>query len=100
MLFILDQKFYPKHAELFAELLSSVKWDAGMKVRKTAGFGKPDDYSQLSYGATDLPACLVDLVECLTPKLEIQFNNCLLNLHETGQNTMGVHSDETHNLLP
>jgi alkylated DNA repair dioxygenase AlkB len=97
---ILDQEFYPKHAVLFAELMASVKWDESMKARKTASFGKPYDYSQMSYGATDMPTCLVDVVECLKLRLNILFNNCLLNLYETGQNTMGFHSDETRNLLP
>lgn len=97
---ILDQAFYPKHAMLFTELLVFVNWDESMKARKTASFGQPYDYSQMSYGATDIPACLVDLVECLKATLGILFNNCLLNLYETGQNTMGFHSDETHNLMP
>jgi len=97
---ILDQGFYPQHAILFTELMASVNWDERMKARKTASFGKPYDYSQMSYGETDIPTCLEELVECLQSKLNIMFNNCLLNLYETGQNTMGFHSDETHNLLP
>jgi len=97
---IIDQDFYPQHSGLFAELMASVMWDESMKARKTACFGKPYDYSQMSYGATEMPTCLVDLVECLKLRLNILFNNCLLNLYETGQNTMGFHSDEIHNLIP
>ncbi|MCA8986229.1 MAG: alpha-ketoglutarate-dependent dioxygenase AlkB [Planctomycetaceae bacterium] len=97
---ILDHEFLPKHEELFAELMSSVNWDASMKARKTASFGKPYDYSQMSYAATEIPACLVNVVEYLKLRLNILFNNCLLNLYETGQNTMGFHSDDVHNLVP
>ncbi len=35
----------------------------------------------------------------LEKRLNIQFNNCLLNFYETGDNTMGFHSDETTGLV-
>lgn len=96
---ILDQQFYSGHAALFPELMASVKWDERMKARKTASFGKPYDYSQMSYEIVELLPCLADVRKCLTDRLNAPFNNCLLNLYETGENTMGFHSDETHNLL-
>ncbi len=96
----LDQNFYPAHARLFEELMNFVTWDESMKMRKTASFGMPYDYSQMSYEATEIPTCLRDLLECLDLRLGIQFNNCLLNLYETGMNSMGFHSDETKNLRP
>lgn len=97
---ILEQEFYPRHANLFAELMASVEWDERMKARKTASFGKPYDYSQMSYEPKEMLPGLVDVVECLKARLNVSFNNCLLNLYETGVNTMGFHSDETGNLLP
>ena len=80
--------------------MSSVKWDEGMKARKTASFGKPYDYSQMSYQTTEMMPCLMDVAEHLRERLDVSFNNCLLNLYETGQNTMGFHSDETRSLMP
>lgn len=97
---LLIQEFYPRNAELFSELMASVEWDDSMTARKTASFGKPYDYSQMSYQATEMPPCLEDVAEHLREQLGVQFNNCLLNLYETGLNTMGFHSDETENLLP
>lgn len=39
------------------------------------------------------------LLVMLEKRLNIQFNNCLLNFYETGDNTMGFHSDETTGLV-
>lgn len=75
----------------------SVKWNESMKARKTASFGKPYDYSQMSYQTVEMPTSLVDVRESLTHRLNAPFNNCLLNQYETGRNTMGFHSDETRN---
>lgn len=96
---ILDQKFYPHHEALFAKLLAVVRWDESMKARKTASFGEPYDYSQMSYETSQMLPQLVDVADCLLARLNVSFNNCLLNLYETGQNTMGFHSDRTDNLL-
>ena len=97
---LLDQAFFPKHEELIAQLLAEVTWDESMRARKTAGFGLPYDYSQMSYAASDMPPCLDDVIGCLKARLSITFNNCLLNYYETGQNTMGFHADETNGLQP
>jgi len=97
---ILEQDFYPAHASLFAGLMATVSWDASMKARKTASFGKPYDYSQMSYEAMEFLPSLVDVVDRLKARLNVSFNNCLLNLYATGKHTMGFHADETGNLLP
>lgn len=97
---LLDQAFFPKHEELFAQLLAEVTWDESMRARKTASFGLPYDYSQMSYAASDMPPCLDEVIGCLKARLSITFNNCLLNYYETGQNTMGFHADETNGLQP
>jgi len=96
---ILDSEFFPGHVSLFGELMQEVSWDESMRARKTASFGKPYDYSQMAYETTELLPCLVLAQELLVARLHVPFNNCLLNLYETGQNTMGFHSDETSNLL-
>lgn len=82
-----------------AELVAVVRWDESTKARKTASFGKPYDSSQMSYETSRLLPRLVDVADCLLARLNVSFNNCLLNLYETGQNTMGFHSDRTDNLL-
>lgn len=97
---ILEPHFFPQHAALFDELAQIVKWNESMKARKTASFGKPYDYSQMAYESAELPSCLLPVRNLLKERLSISFNNCLLNHYETGQNTMGFHSDETKNLLP
>ena len=97
---VLDESFYPQHDALFAELLASVTWDERMRARKTASFGQPYDYSQMSYETTEMPPCLEGVIASLKARLKITFNNCLLNYYETGQNTMGFHADETDNLQP
>lgn len=97
---LLNHGFYPKHAELFAELMACVIWDESIKARKTASFGKPYDYSQMSYEPKEMPRCLSDVAVCLKDRLGVSFNNCLANLYESGQNTMGFHSDDTSILQP
>lgn len=95
---LLDQVFFPRHKELFAQLLAEVTWDESMRARKTASFGQPYDYSQMSYVASEILLCLDEVIGCLKARLNITFNNCLLNYYETGQNTMGFHADETNGL--
>ncbi len=97
---ILEPNFFPQHTALFEELAQVVTWDESMRARKTASFGKPYDYSQMAYESEELPSCLLPIRNLLKERLSVSFNNCLLNLYETGQNTMGFHSDETKNLLP
>lgn len=95
----IDSGFYADHARLFEQLLSSVSWDASMTARKTASFGMPYNYSQMRYAATAIPAAMEPLHQLLRERLGIPFNNCLLNYYETGNKTMGFHSDDTSGLL-
>ncbi|PQO27695.1 alpha-ketoglutarate-dependent dioxygenase AlkB [Blastopirellula marina] len=97
---LLEEKFLPSHRELFTKLRRSVAWDASMRARKTASFGKPYDYSQMNYAPAELLPCLVELRDQLAERLEVSFNNCLANYYETGENTMGYHADDTSGLLP
>jgi alkylated DNA repair dioxygenase AlkB len=96
---IIDE-FLPNHAELFTYLASSVQWDDSMAARRTASFGKPYNYSQISYPDVPMLPGLNDVADKLLKKLNVSFNNCLLNYYETGDNTMGFHSDDTSNLIP
>jgi len=92
--------FFPGHVKLFTVLASTVPWDDRMAARRTASFGRPYNYSQLQYPETPIPSTLSSVVELLEARLQIRFNNCLLNYYETGDNTMGFHSDETAYLRP
>src|SRR5688572_21115340 len=94
---LLDRTFLPTPADLFEEVLRSVTWDESLKARKTASFGRPYDYSQMAYQATDLLPCLGCACDLLSRRLKISFNNCLINYYETSRNTMGFHSDDTAN---
>ena len=95
----LEQNFYPAQATLFDELMQVVTWDESMNARKTASCGKPYDYSQMNYETTKLLPCLLPAHRLLVDRLGVPFNNCLMNLYETGRNTMGFHADDTGNLV-
>jgi alkylated DNA repair dioxygenase AlkB len=96
----IDAEFYPDHAALFDQLQALVVWDESMAARKTASFGHPYHYSQMRYAVLPIPECLQPLLRQLHDRLRIPFNNCLLNYYETGNNTMGFHSDDTSGLVP
>lgn len=95
---LLIDEFVPNHLELFAALKTSVSWDKSMAARHTASFGEPYNYSQMSYPAVPMHPLLKPLVEMLSKKLQISFNNCLLNYYQSGNSTMGFHSDDTSQL--
>lgn len=69
-----------------------------MRARKTASYGSSYDYSQMIYEVRELHPALVPVADMLETRLGFRPNNCLLNYYESGDNTMGYHSDETANL--
>ncbi len=97
---LLVDDFLPEAEELFVELQNSVQWDTRMAARYTASFGTPYNYSQMTYEARPMHQLLVPISDKLHEKLNIQFNNCLLNYYMTGESSMGFHSDDTSNLQP
>lgn len=86
--------------KLFGTLLESVEWDRSMRIRQTASFGVPYNYSQMSYGEAPIPDCLMPVSKKLRERLGVEFNNCLLNYYPTGDSKMGFHSDDTSVLVP
>ena len=52
----------------------------------------------MTYPAVPMHPILTPLVGMLYDKLQIYFNNCLLNYYQSGNSTMGFHSDDTSNL--
>lgn len=95
----IDDSFYADHDVLFRKLVATVAWDDRMAARRTASFGRPYNYSQISYPQSPFPKELLPVAELLDARLNIRFNNCLLNYYESGDNTMGFHSDDTTGLV-
>lgn len=90
-LFISD--FLNDPARLYTELESEVVWDERMKARKTASFGVPYNYSQITYEFTPFPESLRPLLRQVEMAVGFRPNNCLLNFYPDGQSSMGFHSD-------
>ena len=95
---LIKDDFLAEHAALFELLRKTIRWDESMAVRKTASFGVPYNYAQLSYPAVPMHAALAPVVAKLSAELGVEFNNCLLNYYESGENTMGFHADDTTGL--
>ena len=96
LLFVPD--FLPDPAPLFAHLRLETAWDGAMAARKTASFGAPYNYSQMSYPACPLPDQLAALLPLLDARLGWTPNNCLVNFYPDGDSTMGFHFDATDQL--
>ena len=58
--------FLPEHPALFEQLRKSICWEESMAVRKTASFGVPYNYAQLSYPAVPMHAALLPVVAKLS----------------------------------
>lgn len=84
--------------QLFTHLKDSVLWDERMRARKTASFGAPYDYSQITYPAVPMPAALEQLCSPIEQRLGFRPNNCLLNCYPDGHSSMGFHSDANEQL--
>ena len=95
---LIDDAFLTDQMALFNTLRHSIKWEGSMAARRTASFGVPYNYAQMTYPAVPMHAALVPVVEQLYCRLGDRFNNCLLNFYETGRSKMGFHADDTSNL--
>jgi alkylated DNA repair dioxygenase AlkB len=84
---------------IFRSILEEVVWDERMHARKTASFGTPYDYSQITYAPAPMHLLLVPVVEGLEARFGHRYNNCLVNLYENGGNTMGFHVDDMRGLV-
>ncbi len=97
---LIDDEFLADQMTLFDTLRNSVKWEGSMAARRTASFGVPYNYAQMTYPAVPMHEALVPVVNQLHAALGVRFNNCLLNFYETGRSKMGFHADDTSNLQP
>ncbi len=98
-LLIIDD-FLADQMTLYHTLRTTIPWEGSMAARRTASFGVPYNYAQMTYPALPMHSALVPVVEQLYRQLAVRFNNCLLNFYETGQSKMGFHADDTSNLQP
>ncbi|MGC4016856.1 MAG: alpha-ketoglutarate-dependent dioxygenase AlkB [Luteolibacter sp.] len=83
---------------LFDDLCREVAWDERMKSRKTACFGQTYDDSGVDYEVVPMPPRLEALCGEIERELGFRATNCLLNYYESGNSSMGFHSDATYNL--
>ena len=97
---ILDEQFVSHSQELFAALAYGIEWDERMRARKTASFGTAYNYSGITYDAVPMHVLLIPIIDQLEARLGFRPNNCLLNFYESGEATMGFHSDSTEELVP
>lgn len=97
---LLKEGYVADPRQLFEHLMASVRWDERMRARKTASFGVPYNYSQMSYPAAEMPDELEALCQSLNATLGFRPNNCLLNYYADGDASMGFHSDTSENLAP
>ena len=98
-LLILDE-FLHNQMSLYEALRDTVRWEGSMAARRTASFGVPYNYAQMTYPAVPMHEALVPVVERLDQKLGVRFNNCLLNFYQGERSKMGFHSDDTTDLQP
>ena len=95
---MIEDGFFKKQSELFQTLVETIDWETSMSARKTASFGVPYNYVQMTYAAVPMHPALMQVSDRLFTRLGIRFNNCLLNYYETGYNRMGFHADDTTGL--
>jgi alkylated DNA repair dioxygenase AlkB len=87
--------FLANHTELFENLKNDIVWDMSMKSRMTASFGKPYDYSQISYNETLIPSIFHRIIWDVSKEVGFEPNNILLNYYHDEKSRMGYHSDRT-----
>lgn len=96
----IEEGFWPEHEALFERLMREVSWEHSMAARRTASFGVPYDYAQMSYPEKPMHPALAPVQDALEARLGFRFNNCLLNHYPDERSKMGFHADETKDLVP
>lgn len=81
-------------------LLTDLTWEQRMRARQTASFGVPYNYADEHYDAVLMPPQIAAIADCARTHAGHGFNNCLANLYESGENTMGFHQDSYDRLAP
>lgn len=78
---------------LFQLVKMNTMWDESMKSRKTASYGVPYNYNNLTYIALEFPSYIRNIVFELEKVIEYTPNNCLINYYYKNESSMGYHSD-------
>ena len=84
----------------FARLVEEVPWLDTMRARRTASFGRAYNYSGQVYPSAPMPDLIKSLADVARALAGHDFDNCLCNLYESGENTMGFHADSYDELEP
>src|SRR6476659_10920706 len=84
----------------FARLVADVPWIDTMRARRTVSFGRAYNYSGQVYPAAPMPDLIQAIAERARERAGHGFDNCLCNLYESGENTMGFHADSYDELEP
>lgn len=96
----IEEGFVPEAEALYNHLIRTANWDERMRVRKTASYGSPYNYSGITYPVAPFPDALLPLLDRLERRHGYQPNNCLANYYPDGASTMGFHADSTEELVP
>jgi len=96
---LLLEDFISDADALFHGLRAEVPWDERMFARKTASYGTPYNYAQITYDAAPMHPRIAPVLEQLSARLGFSYDNCLLNLYEHGGHGMGFHVDDMTGLV-
>ena len=88
-------RFIPNTEALFEYINQTVTWNDRMRSRKTASFGMPYNYSQITYPYQPIPLQIQEVSDKITERIGFRPNNCLINYYQNGTSKMGFHSDQT-----
>lgn len=88
------------HRDVLHELIHRVAWDKRMQARHTASFGRPYNYSDMTYPEQPFLPTLVDICQTVAPHIGFRPNNCLINYYIDGRSRMGFHADSLDGLTP
>ncbi|MFN6480051.1 alpha-ketoglutarate-dependent dioxygenase AlkB [Nostoc sp. DedQUE07] len=96
---LISDLFLPNSHSLFNSLVSIINWDERIQARKTASFGSPYNYSNISYDSCPMLNELIPIIDRLEKHFGFRPNNCLVNYYTNGNSTMGFHSDSIDELM-
>lgn len=85
---------------MFVRLVEEVPWLDTMRARRTASFGRAYNYSGQVYPSAPMPELVRSIADVARALAGHDFDNCLCNFYESGENTMGFHADSYDELVP
>ncbi len=98
---LLIEDFINAHNDIiFDTIVKNTDWDESISARKTASYGKPYNYSQITYPYKEFTSGLSLIIDKIETVIGFKPNNCLINYYTDGKSKMGYHSDQTDILEP